>query len=98
MCHPEQQTPPDMFILHLRRVWHADRVRLLLQIPDPFRFGLAFIYVLLVETNAFPELIVIFPDYALRTPLGTLLILLVSDHTLLFGIEKNLLAMHIFTD
>ena len=31
--------------------------------------GLA--YVLLDETNTFPELVVIFPDYALRTFLGT---------------------------
>ena len=36
-------------------------------------FGLA--YVLLIETNPFPELVVIFPDYALRTWLGTFLIL-----------------------
>ena len=47
----------------LRRVWHADRGWLLLRTPGPVPFGLA--YVLLVETNPFSELVVIFPDYAL---------------------------------
>ena len=37
-------------------------------------FGLAYIYVLLVQTNLFPEF-VIFPDYAIRTSLGTFSIL-----------------------
>ena len=41
-------------IEHLRRVWHADRERLLLRTPGPVPFGLA--YVLLVETNPFPNL------------------------------------------
>ena len=41
-------------IEHLRRVWHADRGRLLLRTPGPFPLGLA--YVLLVETNPFPNL------------------------------------------
>ena len=41
-------------IEHLRRVWHADRGRLLLKTPGPVPFGLA--YVLLVETNPFPNL------------------------------------------
>ena len=40
-------------IEHLRRVWHADRGRLLLRTPGPT--GLA--YVLLVETNPFPNLL-----------------------------------------
>ena len=57
---------------HLQRVWHANRGRLLLRTPGPL--GLA--YVLLVETNSFPELIVIFPDYAFRISLGTSSILL----------------------
>ena len=39
---------------HLRRVWHADRGRLLLRTPGPVPLGLA--YVLLVETNLFPNL------------------------------------------
>ena len=39
---------------HLRRVWHADRGRLLLRTPGPVPLGLA--YVLLVETNPFPNL------------------------------------------
>ena len=40
----------------------------------PSHLGLA--YVLLVETNPFSELVVIFPDYALRISLGTFSILL----------------------
>ena len=39
---------------HLQRVWHADRGRLLLRTPGPVPLGLA--YVLLVETNPFPNL------------------------------------------
>ena len=39
---------------HLQRVWHASRGRLLLRIPGPVLLGLA--YVLLVETNPFPNL------------------------------------------
>ena len=41
-------------IKHLRRVWHGDRGRLLLRTPGPVPLGLA--YVLLVETNPFPNL------------------------------------------
>ena len=41
-------------IEHLRRVWHADRGRLLLRTPGSVPLGLA--YVLLVETNPFPNL------------------------------------------
>ena len=41
-------------IEHLRRVWHADRGRLLLRTPCPVPLGLA--CVLLVETNPFPNL------------------------------------------
>ena len=41
-------------IEHLRRVWHADRGHLLLRTPGPVPLGLA--YVLLVETNPFPNL------------------------------------------
>ena len=41
-------------IEHLRRVWHAERGRLLLRTPGPVPLGLA--YVLLVETNPFPNL------------------------------------------
>ena len=40
-------------IEHLRRVWHADRGSLLLRTPCPVPLGLA--YVLLVETNPFPN-------------------------------------------
>ena len=56
-------------IEHLRRLWHADRGRLLLRTPGPVPFGLA--YVLLVETNPFPNL-----SYALRVSLGTFSMLL----------------------
>ena len=42
------------------------------RIPVPFHFGL----VLLVENNSFPELVVIIPDFTLRTSLGTFSILL----------------------
>ena len=41
-------------IENLRWVWHADRGRLLLRTPGPVPLGLA--YVLLVETNPFPNL------------------------------------------
>ena len=61
-------------IEHLRRVWHADRGRLLLRTPSLVPFGLA--YVLLVEDQSFSELVVILPDYALRISLGTFSILL----------------------
>ena len=50
-------------IEHLRRVWHADRGRLLLRTPGPVPLELA--YVLLVDTNPFSELVVIFQNYAL---------------------------------
>ena len=59
----------EISIEHLRWVWHADRGRLLLRTTGPVPFWLA--YVLLVETNPFSELVVIFTDYALRISLGT---------------------------
>ena len=46
-----------VFIEYLRRVWHANRGRLLLRTPGPVPLGLA--YILLVETNRFPDLVVI---------------------------------------
>ena len=46
----------------------------------PYYLGLA--YVLLVETNPFLELVVIFPDYALRISLGTLSVLLFASLTI----------------
>ena len=45
-------------IEHLRRVWHADRGPLLLRTPGPVPLGLA--YVLLVDTNPFPNLSLFF--------------------------------------
>ena len=65
----------EVSIEHLRRVWHADRGRLLLRTPGPVHLGLA--YVLLVETNPFSELVVIFTDNAIQISLGTFSILLV---------------------
>ena len=61
--HPSDQTlyrtrPITEFwvvsIEYLRRVWHADRGRLLLRTPGPVPLGLA--YILLVETNPLPNL------------------------------------------
>ena len=42
---------------HLRRVWHASRERLLPPTPGPVPLGLA--YVLLVETNPFPNVVIL---------------------------------------
>ena len=42
----------------------------------PSHLGLE--YVLRVETNLFPELVVIFPDYAIRISLGAFSILLLE--------------------
>ena len=53
-------------IQHLRRVWHADRGRLLLRTPGPVPFGLA--YVLLVETNPFPNLSLFFRTMLFEYP------------------------------
>ena len=60
----------------LQREWHANRERLLLRTPGPVPLGLA--YVLLVETNPFCAIVVIFSDYALRISLGTFSILLLG--------------------
>ena len=55
-------------IEHLRRVWHADRGRLLLlRTPGPVPFGLA--YVLLVETNPFPNLSLFYRTMFFEYPL-----------------------------
>ena len=53
-------------IEHLRRVWHADRGRLLLRIPGPVPLGFA--YVLLVETNPFPNLSLFFRTMLFEYP------------------------------
>ena len=53
-------------IEHLRRVWHADRGRLLLRTPGPVPLGLA--YVLLVETNPFPNLSLFFRTMIFEYP------------------------------
>ena len=66
-----------VYLEHLRRVWHADRGRLLLQTPGPVPLGLHMFYILyLLRPILFSELVVIFPDYALRISLGTFSILL----------------------
>ena len=64
----------EVSIENLRRVWHADNGRLLFRTPGPVPLVLA--HVLLVETNPFSEIVVIFPDYAFRISLGTFSILL----------------------
>ena len=51
---------------HLKRVWHADRGRLLLRTPGPVPLGLA--YVLLVETNPFPNLSLFFRTMLFEYP------------------------------
>ena len=63
-------------IENMRRVWHADRGRLLLRTPGPVPLGFA--YVLLVETNPFRNLSFFLPDYALRISLGAFSIFLVK--------------------
>ena len=67
----------EVSIEHLRRVWHADRGRILNRTPGPVLLGLA--YVLLIETNPISELVAIFSDYTLRISLGTFSILLAKD-------------------
>ena len=70
---------------------HAGRGRLLHCSPaGPVPLGLA--YVLLVENNPFSELVVIFPDYALRISLGTFSILLLKLKYKQFGLLSKLLA------
>ena len=51
---------------HLRRVWHADRGRLLLRKPGPVLLGLA--NVLLVETNPFPNLLLFYRTMLFEYP------------------------------
>ena len=68
----------------------------------PSNLGLA--YVLLVETNPFSERVVVFPDYALRTSLGTFLIsLVIVVHIVFTKIVSNkaiysrkLMFLHVF--
>ena len=47
-------------------MWHADRGRLLLRTPGPVPLGLA--YVLLVETNPFPNLSLFFRTMLFEFP------------------------------
>ena len=51
---------------HLRRVWHADRERLLLRTPGLVHWGLS--DVLLVETNPFPNLSLFFRTMLFEYP------------------------------
>ena len=60
-------------IEHMQRVWHAYLGRLLLRIPGLVFFG-TFRYSTCCN-QFFPELVVIFSDYAIRTSLGTISIL-----------------------
>ena len=56
----------EVSIEHLRRVWHADRGRLLLRTPGPVPLGFA--YVLLVEKNPFPNLSLFFWTMLFKYP------------------------------
>ena len=47
--------------------------------PVPSHSGLAYV-LLILESHPFPELVVIFPDYALRTSIGTFSILLKTEY------------------
>ena len=82
----------EVSIVHLRRIWNANRGRLLLCIPGPFLFGTYMHVFLLFETNPFPEVVVIFPDYVLRTSHGTFALLLMQNISIfyytLFGYER----------
>ena len=60
-------------IEHLRRVWHADRGRLLLSDTWSCPFGTCICST--CWDQSFSELVIIFPDYALRISLGTFSIL-----------------------
>ena len=53
-------------IEHLRRVWHADRGRLLLRTPGPVPLGLS--YILIVETILFPNLSLFFRTLLFEYP------------------------------
>ena len=60
---------PEFWVVpieHLRRVWHVDRGRLLLRTPGPVPLGLA--YVLLVETNPFPNLLLFYRTMLFEDP------------------------------
>ena len=50
----------------MQRVWHADRGRLLLRTPGPVPLGLA--YVLLIETNPFPNFSLFFRTMLFEYP------------------------------
>ena len=63
---------------HLRRVWHADRGRLLLRTPGPVPLGTCICST--CWDQSFSELVVILPDYALRISLGTFSILLLTSN------------------
>ena len=71
-----------------QRVWYADMGRVRLRTPGPVHLGLA--YVLLFVTNPFPELVVISPDYALRTSLGTFSILRFTPHTGVYDVTTKM--------
>ena len=61
-------------IKHLRRVWHADKGRLLLRTPGPVPFGTCICST--CWDQSFSRIWRFFPDYVLRISLGTFSILL----------------------
>ena len=73
-------------IEHLRRVWHADRGRLLLRTPGPVPLGLA--YVLLVETNPFPNLSLFYGTMLFEYPS------VLSRFCILHNCNKDIIKAH----
>ena len=78
LAKQETLTPPGHLVSPLvcRGPWMSTVVLNCWCHSDNASVLLYFAYVLLVETNIFPEPVVFFPDYSLRTSLGTLSILL----------------------
>ena len=73
----------------MRRVWHADRGRLLLRTPGPVPLGRI---CSTCRDQSFSELVVILLDYALRISLGTFSIWLNEKHeiSLMKGIKRSI--------
>ena len=72
----------EVSIGNLRRVRHAHRRRLLVRTPGPVPFGTCICSTCCDQF--FSRTYVIFPDYAIRKPLGTFSILPLTNHWLIF--------------
>ena len=68
----------------MRWVWHADMGRLLLRTPGPVPLGLA--YVLLVETNPFPNLSLFYRTILFDYPSVLSRFLLIVGNKISYGI------------